>query len=104
MQRNETVVWVVGSTTHDGQHFVLLEGTAYIPCYCHGHRTSDHFGRDQSVEWLVRCYYWPGMRQDIKSWIETCLTCCLGLVKLPLIQEWFGVWFVRVMVDIIIQN
>ena len=77
-----------------------------IMFFCHGHRTSGHFGKKRSLERLARMYYWPGMSTDLLRWIETCPKCCTskagpGMGRMPLTQELFGVRFARVAVDII---
>ena len=74
--------------------------------YCHGHRTSAHFGRQRTEAKIKSRYYWPGMTSDIRRWVKECPQCCLskpgpGLGKLPLSQELFGVRFARIAVDII---
>ena len=74
--------------------------------FCHGHKTSGHFGKNRSKERLRRRYFWPGMSSDIIRWISTCPDCCRnkpgpGMGKSPLSQELFGVRFARVAVDII---
>ena len=74
--------------------------------YCHGHRTSAHFGRQRTEVKIKSRYYWPGMTSDIRRWVKECPQCCLskpgpGLGKLPLSQELFGVRFARIAVDII---
>ena len=74
--------------------------------YCHGHRTSAHFGRERTEVKIKSRYYWPGMTADIRRWVKHCPQCCLanpgpGLGKLPLSQELFGVRFARIAVDII---
>ena len=74
--------------------------------YCHGHRTSAHFGRQRTEAKIKSRYYWPGMTLDIRRWVKQCPQCCLskpgpGIGKLPLSQELFGVRFARIAVDII---
>ena len=74
--------------------------------FCHGHKTSGHFGKNRSKERLTRKFFWPGMSKDLLRWITTCPDCCInkpgpGMGKSPLSQELFGVRFARVAVDII---
>ena len=74
--------------------------------FCHGHRTSAHFGRERTELKIKSRYYWPGMTADIRRWVKHCPQCCLanpgpGLGKLPLSQEIFGVRFARIAIDII---
>ena len=74
--------------------------------FCHGHKTSAHFGRERTELKIKGRYYWPGMTKDIRRWVKHCPQCCLanpgpGLGKLPLSQEIFGVRFARIAVDII---
>ena len=74
--------------------------------FCHGHQSSGHFGKKRSLERLNRQYYWPGMSKQLLRWVATCPSCCVnkpgvGMGKLPLSQELFGVRFARVAVDII---
>ena len=74
--------------------------------YCHGHRTSAHFGRERTEMKIKSRYYWPGMTGDIRRWVRQCPTCCMakpgpGMGKLPLSQELFGVRFARIALDII---
>ena len=37
--------------------------------------TLAHVGRDKMFSYLKRKYYWPGMYEDIKRWVSSCLTC-----------------------------
>ena len=74
--------------------------------FVHGHKSSGHFGKKRSSERLSRKYYWPGMGDDLLRWITSCPCCCvnkpgIGMGKMPLTQELFGVRFARVAVDII---
>ena len=88
------------------QTFIPVAMRRDIMFFCHGHRTSGHFGKKRSMDRLSRMYYWPGMSTDLLRWIETCPRCCTskpgpGMGKMPLTQELFGVRFARVAVDII---
>lgn len=41
----------------------------------HDDSISGHLGEDKTFDRLVRRYYWPGMRQDIVSYVRTCDPC-----------------------------
>lgn len=41
----------------------------------HGSLTSCHFGVDRTREGIQSRYYWPHMKDDIKCWIKSCITC-----------------------------
>ena len=82
----------------------LLRGD--VLAFCHGHRTSAHFGQKRTLEKVKRRYYWPGMGKDIARWVRHCPTCCMvktgeGRGKSALHQELFGVRFGRIAMDII---
>jgi transposase InsO family protein len=34
-----------------------------------------HLGRDKTLDRIRQNYYWPGMTQDVKSYVEDCETC-----------------------------
>lgn len=36
---------------------------------------SGHLGRDKTLDRIRQNYYWPGMTQDVKSYVEDCETC-----------------------------
>ena len=77
-----------------------------VLAFCHGHRTSAHFGLKRTLEKVKRRYYWPGMGKDISRWVKHCPTCCMvktgeGRGRSALHQEVFGVRFGRIAMDII---
>ena len=41
----------------------------------HDNKTSGHFGNMKTIDLIERNYYWPNLRQDVKLYIKTCLTC-----------------------------
>ena len=95
-----------GRSRRSIQMVVPMSLRGEVMAYCHGHRTSAHFGRKRTLEKIKRRYYWPGMGKDIARWVKHCPTCCLvkpgeGLGRSPLHQELFGVRFGRIAMDII---
>ena len=37
---------------------------------CHNGRTGGHFGRDKTLEKIVRRYYWKGICNDTENWVS----------------------------------
>jgi hypothetical protein len=41
----------------------------------HDSKLSGHVGIAKTIELLQRQYYWPGMRENVKKWIKSCVKC-----------------------------
>ena len=41
----------------------------------HGGGLDGHFGQDKTYAQLRSFYYWPGMRADVKKYVEKCRVC-----------------------------
>ena len=57
----------------------------------HSKPTSGNLGRDRTLEYIKRYFYWPGMKADVERWIKSCDLCARakpgpGLGKSPLQQ------------------
>ena len=48
---------------------------AFILRRYHGLPVSGHLGRNKVLKQIIRHYYWPHMKADLKRWIDACLTC-----------------------------
>ena len=42
---------------------------------CHDAKVAGHFGRDKTMELLMRNYYWPDMDKWVRNYIRTCDVC-----------------------------
>ena len=47
----------------------------------HGHQTAGHFGVTATVARVRRNFYYPGMNQDIRTRVGTCLPCLAKITK-----------------------
>ena len=88
------------------QVFVPLSLRWDILFYSHSTKVAGHFGAARTVLRISSRYYWPGMNKDIRSWVATCAICQrvktgVGMAKLPLTKELWGVRFARIALDII---
>lgn len=41
----------------------------------HSHPAAGHFGYHKTFDLITRYFYWPNLREDIKSFIDNCPTC-----------------------------
>jgi transposase InsO family protein len=41
----------------------------------HNIQLAGHQGHKRMIEQIKTCFFWPGMRQDIKRWVKSCLAC-----------------------------
>ena len=41
----------------------------------HDGKTAGHMGIFKTSERIARKYWWPSMREDVREWIKTCMTC-----------------------------
>ena len=42
---------------------------------CHNHLLAGHPGQTKTLELLRRNYFWPKMREDIITFVKSCITC-----------------------------
>ena len=64
---------------------LLHEGIVYVPtggdlrtCIlkaCHDHPLAGHPGQMKTLELLRRDYFWPKMREDVITFVKSCITC-----------------------------
>lgn len=47
------------------------------------HQGAGHTGITKTLELIKRQFYWPGMNEDIQSWINSCKQCCKHKDKTP---------------------
>ena len=71
----------------------------------HDGRTSGHLGRRRTIERVKQHVYWPGMAEDIASWVRQCDLCARrkpgpGKAKYPMGHKNVGLPFERVAIDI----
>jgi hypothetical protein len=76
----ETPAWNMDSTG-----MLRYKGQAYVPddealkaeilTMNHDDPSAGHLGVSKTLELIQRKYYWQGMRQDVKRWIQTCAIC-----------------------------
>ena len=63
----------------DGEHpWIKVVQTAYIMTFFHENHDipqAGHLGREKTLDRIRQNYYWPGMTQDIKSFVENCEVC-----------------------------
>jgi len=43
---------------------------------CHDNRMAGHPGNRKTFQLLSKSYWWPSIRRDCKSYVESCQTCC----------------------------
>ena len=65
--------------------FLLHEGVVYVPtggdlqmCIlkaCHDHLLTGHPGQMKTLELLRHDYFWPKMREDVITFVKSCITC-----------------------------
>ena len=41
----------------------------------HDHILAGHFGQNKTLEIIRRQYVWPELRQFVRSWCQSCITC-----------------------------
>lgn len=46
-----------------------------ILAHCHDDPAAGHFGLQKTFELVNRTFYWPGMRQFVKTFVSSCDTC-----------------------------
>lgn len=65
------------------QLLYVPEGVARLAVLqnCHDSPVAGHFGIHKTVELVMRSYWWPQLRQDVKNFIDSCDTC--GRCKRP---------------------
>lgn len=54
------------------------------------HRSLWHFGAEKCVNALKRAYFWPGLREEVKTQIGTCGVCKMAKVQPPLTRVPMG--------------
>jgi len=42
---------------------------------CHNAKVAGHFGRDKTLEFMNRDYYWPNIEDCIRNYVRTYDTC-----------------------------
>ena len=56
----------------------LLVAAADIPqvlYMLHDNKTAGHLGMFKTYERVTERFYWPGMKNDIRDWVNSCVTC-----------------------------
>ena len=65
--------------TVDDTKLVIMQGTRIVPFQARKFVIRElhnaHSGLTKSVITAQQLYYWPGMRSDIKSYIDSCVSC-----------------------------
>jgi len=69
----------------DKAGFLQLDGRIYVPdsddlClrvlqYPHDHPLAAHFGQNQTLELIQHEYTWPGLRNFVKNYVQSCTSC-----------------------------
>ena len=77
--------------TVDGQGLLRREGRVWVPkssplrnallSRAHDDPTSGHYGIERTREVLSRKYFWPGLPQDVRSYIHDCDVCQRNKVR-----------------------
>jgi hypothetical protein len=42
---------------------------------CHDESLAGHGGAKHTTTFLKKSYYWPNLKDDVKEYVKTCLTC-----------------------------
>ena len=77
--------------------------------YIHGVNVTAHQGEGRSLQLITAGHYWPGMGQEIRDWVSSCLPCNLvkrgkSRGKAPLHLEIPSIRMERVSFDIVIPG
>ncbi|KAF7776762.1 hypothetical protein Agabi119p4_5155 [Agaricus bisporus var. burnettii] len=74
-----------GRWTINSDGLLLLDGRIYVPDandlrlritqYHHDHITAGHFGQNKTLEIIRRNYTWPAIRDFVKHFCKSCVTC-----------------------------
>jgi hypothetical protein len=43
---------------------------------CHDSQLAGHFGIEKTLNLVLRSYWWPSFRKDVKRYVSTCHVCC----------------------------
>ena len=78
LERNNSITW-------EEDRLVYMEGRIYVPnnkkikeeILKENHDSVDvgHPGQQRMLELLKRNYWWPGLKEDIKRYVQGCLKC-----------------------------
>ena len=71
----------------------------------HDERPAGHLGRDKTLAKIKQHAYWPGMAEDVATWVRSCDSCARrkpgpGRGKCPMGHKNVGIPFERVAIDI----
>ena len=74
-----------GRWTLASDSLLLLDGRIYVPDaanlrlrvlqYHHDHPLAGHYGQNKTLELVRRAYTWPGIRDFVKNYCRSCVTC-----------------------------
>ena len=71
----------------------------------HDERPAGHMGRERTISRVTQHVYWPGMAEDVRSWVRSCEMCARrkpgpGRAKCPMGHKNVGIPFERIAIDI----
>ena len=64
----------------DGRQYVPRQSRAQVLQWGHASRLSGHPGNTRTLTFIQRKFWWPGMREDIASFVAACSVCAQAKV------------------------